>query len=478
MPAPNQGSRVALVTWTVLASILAVAMTIVTIYFYVDSSKTKETSEDTKKKLEEVVTLEMMRSQGDDLEKLRAARSDTDRGMETSMKLLNVAMTERNQLAKLIGSDNDATAYKSAKALIEKVKASDVKPADDSLMAAVTALLARVDALKAEAANSATQAGALAKQLADAQASANAQIQKVNQSNESLRGERDAAQQQVQTVTSDQRGGFENASAELKKQLEAVNEQVTQLNTQAADLSAQLKTKDTLIAQLEDKLGEKRVDPSRTIMQQPDGKILKLYPGDTCSIDLGTNDHITAGLTFEVYDKAAGIPSTEGPNADAALPIGKASIEVTAAEPTYSMCRIKRRPYGTAIAEGDIIANLVYDRNTKYKFVVHGAFDLDQNGIATAADGEVIKRLVTQWGGEVVDEINVDTDFVVMGKEPEIPEKPAEDAGPLEIARWNDAVAGKNAYDAMRDKALAYRLPLLNQNKFLYFVGYYNESKR
>jgi hypothetical protein len=32
-----------------------------------------------------------------------------------------------------------------------------------------------------------------------------------------------------------------------------------------------------------------------------------------------------------------------------------------------------------------------------------------------------VKRLVTQWGGEVVPEINVDTDFVVLGAEPQVP---------------------------------------------------------
>ena len=38
--------------------------------------------------------------------------------------------------------------------------------------------------------------------------------------------------------------------------------------------------------------------------------------------------------------------------------------------------------------------------------------------IAFPADAEVIKRLVTAWGGQVVDQLNVDTDFLVIGKVP------------------------------------------------------------
>ena len=108
---------------------------------------------------------------------------------------------------------------------------------------------------------------------------------------------------------------------------------------------------------------------------------------------------------------------------------------------------------------------------------MHGNFDLDRNGTATPADAEVIKRLITQWGGNIVNDINVDTDFVVLGKEPAIPEKPTE-ADPVMQADYEKAVAAYDSYQEISKKARDYRIPILNQNRFLYLVGYYDQSKR
>jgi hypothetical protein len=77
--------------------------------------------------------------------------------------------------------------------------------------------------------------------------------------------------------------------------------------------------------------------------------------------------------------------------------VGKASIEVVRVGNTTSECRITRTSRGATLSEGDLIANLVYDKNTKYNFLVYGNFDLDRNGVATPQDAEVIKRLITQW---------------------------------------------------------------------------------
>ena len=138
------------------------------------------------------------------------------------------------------------------------------------------------------------------------------------------------------------------------------------------------------------------------------------------------------------------------------------------------------RTAGTTLSEGDLLVNLVYDKNTKYNFVVYGNFDLDRNGVATPQDAEVIRRLVTQWGGNIVADINVDTDFVVLGREPEIPTASRaeleEDA--ILKARYDAAVAESEAYAEISAKAREYRIPILNQNRFLYLIGYYNQAKR
>src|SRR5262249_29709683 len=131
------------------------------------------------------------------------------------------------------------------------------------------------------------------------------------------------------------------------------------------------------------------------------------------------------------------------------------------------------------IVEGDLIENVVYDKNTKYNFLVFGNFDLDQNGVATPQDADVVKRLVTQWGGKLTDKVNADTDFVVLGKEPVIPQLTAEEKqNPIMAAKLAQAEADAEAYDKVKREAIELHVPILNQNRFLYFVGYYELAQR
>jgi hypothetical protein len=184
-------------------------------------------------------------------------------------------------------------------------------------------------------------------------------------------------------------------------------------------------------------------------------------------------------LTFEVYDKQQGIPPAGDPGNDEDLPKGKASIEIIRVNGTSSEARVTRQDTGAILQEGDLIANLVYDRNTKYTFVVYGDFDLDRNGNATPGDADVIKRLITQWGGKLTDKVGVDVDFVVMGREPVVPVYSQEELqDPFNQKKQADATAALEAYQNVLEKAIEMRVPVLNQNRFLYLIGYYNQAQR
>ena len=76
-------------------------------------------------------------------------------------------------------------------------------------------------------------------------------------------------------------------------------------------------------------------------------------------------------------------------------------------------------------------------------------------------------------------EINVETDFVVLGAEPQIPTLTREEReDPVQKAIYDRAVAEAEAYANISAKARDYRIPILNQNRFLYMIGYYELSKR
>jgi hypothetical protein len=144
-----------------------------------------------------------------------------------------------------------------------------------------------------------------------------------------------------------------------------------------------------------------------------------------------------------------------------------------------SECRIVHLTPGATVAEGDLIANLVYDRNTTYNFVVFGAFDIEQTSAATTEQGEVIKSLVTRWGGHVQPKVNANTDFVVIGKEPEVPALTKEQLDdPLLRAKYDQAVADLKAYQDTVNEAAELHIPIMNQNRFMYYIGYFDSMHR
>jgi hypothetical protein len=160
------------------------------------------------------------------------------------------------------------------------------------------------------------------------------------------------------------------------------------------------------------------------------------------------------------------------------MPVGKGSLEVIQVGPGISECRMVKVTPGAQIFVGDIVANLVYDRNLKWSFKVYGNFDLDQNGMATAADTEIVKRLIVQWGSRLSEQVTPDTDFVVLGKEPEVPTVDKDSATPLDVFEQEKAEAALRAYEEVRNKALELGIPVLNQNRFLYLIGYYDLAQR
>jgi hypothetical protein len=468
-----------LVVWLVVGWIVGVAALIFAIYFYVDADRNTKLLSQQQQQYSKLATPDMLK--GEDFAKLEAARDDPNAaalGLNSSMKLLDVALAQRNNLAKLIAnSDDPAVAQTAAANAIKKSKDAGAKVAGDSLGAAIDALVTEVNARKTEAENNKADSEASKQKLQQTVAATEAQINSLTTQLQQIRAEADEANKKMAAMSQQEQGSFTQAAEDLRKQLEAAQNQINQVNSQNADLGAQIKKQDSTIAQLQEKLGEKRIDTSKVMTQQPDGRIIRLPGSGLCFIDLGQGNHINPGLTFEVFDKAEGVPAPGDPSNDENLPIGKASIEVIHVGPSSSECRITRLSPGAALSEGDLIVNIVYDRNTKYNFLVYGNFDLDQNGVARPQDAEIIKRLITQWGGNVTTDLNVNTDFVVLGKEPVVPDRPKED-DPIAKAKYDQAVADAEAYADISAKARQYRIPILNQNRFLYLVGYYEQAKR
>jgi hypothetical protein len=483
-PATTAGSRTAAVTWAVVFAIIAVTMSIFAIYFYADANKSRDALETHRKTVAEVVPDADL--QGEAVTRLRAIRSAENSGYTPNMSLLSVAMQDRDALARMVaGAGNEDTAKQvGAAALAEAVNAA--KPAQLTLPTNENiglALRTMAQGLTAQLA----QNKSLQDQLQQSQAQAKAQADQfeqqraeMNKTVESIRQQQAQAQAALATYqqTKDQsiQQIDQNMAVERTKAQEAQNA----ANVQIQELTRQLTEARGQINILNEKLGLNRpVNPQDPIVRNPDGQIIRIPTKDTVYINLGQESSITPGLTFEVYDKIDGIPPLGDPAAEDTLPQGKASIEVVRVGAGSSEARITRQTLGTQLVEGDLIANLVYDPNVKYNFVVYGDFDMDRNGQATPQETDVVRRLVTQWGGQLMDRVNVDTDFVVLGAEPVLPTFTREDLqDPFNQKRLADAQAALEAYDQVRNRARDLHIPIMNQNRFLYLIGFYNQARR
>ena len=484
MPPVNQGSRAALVVWTVITSFLFIVATIFAIYFYVDADSARKTAMAQSRKYNDVVRETEL--QGGDIAALLEVRQN-DPTLNPSMPAMQVALTQRDNLARKIAgptTDSPAAAVSAANAAVaraaERLKIDAKSLPSENLVEAVNTLTNTLQNRQNEVATLNAQVADLQKKQEALVRDTQAQIEQMTRTMEQIRVEQQEAIANVSSVTAEKDTQIQTVSGDAERQLAALREQIQSLQTANAELGGRNRGLELELNRIRERLSEVRIDPTQAVTRVPDGRIIRVQANNTVYIDLGGGDQVTPGLTFEVFDKGDGIPQPGDPASDENLPQGKASIEVIRVNPSTSECRVTRTTPGTALSEGDLIVNLVYDKNTKYNFVVFGNFDLDRNGVATPQDAEVIKRLVTQWGGNIVGDINVDTDFVVLGREPEIPTatRAELESDPILKARYDAAVAEAEAYSQISAKAREYRIPILNQNRFLYLIGYYNQAKR
>jgi len=247
---------------------------------------------------------------------------------------------------------------------------------------------------------------------------------------------------------------FGQAAAELNRKIASLNQtlQVKQVEIQR---------KNARIAELEDKLRKGKGGVQK--LPQPDGTIMRIVDGtDRCYINIGAKDRVMLGLTFSVYP-ASGIPKSGE---------GKGKIVVTKVGKNISECRIMEQRKDDPIIRGDLISNIAFDPNLVYKFVVEGEFDLQGTGQPTEAGAKTVKALIKRFGGKVVNELNVDTDFVVIGTEPPRPPKPAETAPPQVWQVYQEQMKVYRHYNDIKAAAVSLHIPVLNTNRFLAFIGY------
>ena len=256
----------------------------------------------------------------------------------------------------------------------------------------------------------------------------------------------------------------QRAEAEMEKVRSDLNKEIASRNQQLNESEEQLREKDETIARLRAELDKKRGPlGSEIASRKPDGKIMRVLDrAGICYIDIGAKDRVTPGLTFSVYP-TSGIPD----NGE-----GKARLVVTTVQDSVSECRIAKQKAEDPIITGDLIANVAFDTQRRYLFAVEGLFDLRGAGQPSPQDAKEVRLLISRSGGDVTDQISVQTDFVVLGSEPPRPPRPSDSAQETVWAVYHSQMQDFNRYQEAKQAAMNMHIPILNTNRFLAFVGY------
>ena len=255
--------------------------------------------------------------------------------------------------------------------------------------------------------------------------------------------------------------------------VETIRRNSTERESGLQDRIAELEQQGLILQQVIDELRSQQNDFKLEPLAEHsliDGRIVGASVAERqVFIDLGQDQRIVLGMTFEVYGSGTDIR----PNADGAFPAGKATIEVTRVGDNTSSARIIRESRGQPVVEGDVIANAAYDPDKLYSFIVFGDFDANHDGQPTSAERGAIVSLIKDWGGIVEDDLTGRTDFLVLGDRPVLPPAPSPDAPLPLIQEYIRKQSLVQKYDMLFRQATQTGIPVLNENRFYTLTGLY-----
>lgn len=292
---------------------------------------------------------------------------------------------------------------------------------------------------------------------------------------QTLLAEKDKLQQLVNTIKQDYdelqallKQSTEQQIKTLADQLEQEKAKGKELNDELLRTQAELNMAEGMMRRAQQDVMKIKPPPDREVLAYKfDGEVtLTDDRAKVVYLNIGSDDHVYRGLTFTVYDKGMPIPKDGN---------GKAEIEVFDIEKTFSAARITRSEITKPILPGDIIANLIWDSDKTNVFVVAGDFDLDNDGDTDYDAVAKIKVLVEKWGGRAADTVSIDTDFLVLGRPPQVLTKPTLDEieiDPTATQRYEASLKRLAGYKELQRQAETLWIPIFRYERFLYFIGY------
>jgi hypothetical protein len=377
--------------------------------------------------------------------------------------VISQLMAQNDELCQLITGERGG--FAEAKAKAEDAAKGIQSTPGRGLAVDIKELQDRFIAKENEAKTLANRVAQLSQELKQTEEAREQQEDSFAEKQEELETQKNASEKKLEENHKRYLEEQQRAKADLDKERSDLNKEIAGRNQQLNEIESQLREKDEMISRLRAELDRKRGPlGSETVTRQPDGKILQVLDrAEVCYINIGSKQRVVPGLTFSVYGSSAGIPE----NGE-----GKARIIVSTVQDSVSECRIVSHKAGDPIIVGDLVANVAFDTQRKYTFVVEGRFDLRGAGQPSAEEAKEVRLLINRSGGEVVDQVGVQTDFVVLGEEPIRPPKPSDSAQETVWAVYHSQMQDVNRYQEVKEAATNMHIPILNTNRFLAFVGY------
>jgi hypothetical protein len=335
------------------------------------------------------------------------------------------------------------------KSLVTRLKATAETNAAElkSLKERMDQVKAQIDAASAKAAQAGTQDSEVLAKASQALADLSA-------ASEAYRTDAEGLKQALAGAKQD----FDRRVSEVKNERDST---VDGLKNDSAQLQTQLDQ------------AQKKLSQFETGLQNPallvDGHVIEVNGSEgQIFIDLGKQQRLQAGTTFEVFETPEQIRSSGEQGLR-----GKASIQIMRVGDLTSTARVIRSTPGRPVVKNDLLANAVYSPTHRYRFLVHGKFNVDGDKFASTDETQLIVQRIKDWGGTVSSEDRVtgDLDFVVIGEVPEEPNPLSPTASDQEVEGYQRAKAAKDQYEKILNDATRARIPVLNWNRFQSLTG-------
>lgn len=274
-----------------------------------------------------------------------------------------------------------------------------------------------------------------AKEVAEGEAAnLRTQLDTERNSKRTIQSDLEGEKRELETRIADVEQAAEDAQNELEDQVERLRDNVNDLDAQNRELRNEISALERAALQANrehvarvNNMKERLRDFAEPHASQPDGEIVSTSEELPLAwIDLGTQNRLAVGTSFDVYDGDPGTPRMKGRCMVTRTERNRAEVEITETVDRFD-----------PIVAGDILINPLYDPNAERNAVMLGRFD----GLFSQSDLEV---LLGEIGITVQPGLDQATDFLIVGGELYVDEEgePLEEPiQPSEMSAYRDAEA-------------------------------------